>query len=200
SEIYGDPAVTPQPETYWGNVNPIGERSCYDEGKRAGETFANDMRRTRGADVRIARIFNTYGPWMDPDDGRVVSNFICQALRHEPLTIYGQGEQTRSFCFVDDLVDGLFRLLWHGEPVPFPVNLGNPDERTIASLVAALSELFDRDLPVVYKPLPADDPVRRRPDIARARTLLAWEPAVPLHQGLARTIEWFRERISASPS
>ena len=200
SEVYGDPAVTPQPETYRGNVNPVGERACYDEGKRAGETYANDMRRTRGGDIRIARIFNTYGPWMDPDDGRVVSNFICQALRGEPLTIYGEGQQTRSFCFVDDLVDGLFRLLWHDQPVPFPVNLGNPDERTIASLADVLEEVFDRPLPVVYKPLPADDPVRRRPDISRAQALLDWVPGIPLQDGLRQTVAWFRERLAAGAS
>lgn len=195
SEVYGDPEVHPQPEAYWGRVNPVGVRSCYDEGKRAAETLANDMRRCGGVDVRLARIFNTYGPRMAFDDGRVVSNFLIQALRGEPMTIYGDGEQTRSFCYVDDLVDGLYRLLWYPEPVPLPVNLGNPDERSVRALADEVEASLDLRLERHHKPLPEDDPVRRCPDITRARMLLDWEPRVDLPTGIARTAAAFRDRL-----
>lgn len=196
SEVYGDPSVSPQPESYWGNVNPVGERSCYDEGKRAAETYANDARRLRGVDVRIARIFNTYGPWMCPDDGRVVSNFVVQALRGEPVTVYGDGRQTRSFCYVDDLVRGLFGLLLHPEAVPLPVNLGNPDERTILELARIIETCLGQPVREVRRPLPSDDPLRRCPDIARAISLLNWRPEVSLQDGIARTIAYFQGKVS----
>lgn len=195
SEVYGDPKVSPQNESYWGHVNCVGERSCYDEGKRAAETYANDMRRVRGADVRIIRIFNTYGPLMCADDGRVVSNFIVQALRGEPVTVYGDGLQTRSFCYVDDLVRGIFAMALHPQPIPFPVNLGNPDERTILQLIEVIEACFGRKLQQVRKPLPSDDPLQRRPDITRAKTLLGWEPQVPVQQGIARTIDYFKAAL-----
>ena len=198
SEVYGDPKVSPQPESYWGHVNPIGERSCYDEGKRAAETYANDMRRLKGTDVRIARIFNTYGPLMCADDGRVVSNFIVQALRGEPVTVYGDGSQTRSFCYVDDLVRGLFALLLHPDPVPLPVNLGNPDERTILQLIETIEHCMQRKLGQVRRPLPADDPMQRRPDITRARTLLNWQPTVAVNDGILRTIDFFARTLKMS--
>lgn len=197
SEVYGDPDVSPQPESYWGRVNPIGIRSCYDEGKRAAETLATDMRRLRGVDVRIARIFNTYGPRMAFDDGRVVSNFLVQALRGEPLTIYGNGEQTRSFCYVDDLVDGLYRLLQRGGNPEGPVNLGNPDERTIRELTSVVAEVLGREVRTESRPLPADDPLQRCPDITRAETLLGWAPTVPLAEGIRRTAAAFSARLEA---
>ncbi|MBM4375796.1 MAG: SDR family oxidoreductase [Deltaproteobacteria bacterium] len=193
SEVYGDPLVHPQPETYWGNVNPIGERSCYDEGKRGAETALNDARRRLGVDVRIARIFNTYGPRMAFGDGRVVSNFLVQALVGKPLTIYGDGSQTRSFCYVDDLVEGLFRMLRHG-PLDAPVNLGNPGEFTIAELAELVRELVG-GVGLERHPLPADDPKQRRPDITRARSLLGFDPQVPLREGVARTLADFRARL-----
>lgn len=195
SEVYGDPDVHPQPEHYWGRVNPVGLRSCYDEGKRCAETLFMDYHRQCGVDVRIARIFNTYGPRMHPNDGRVVSNFIVQALRGEPITIYGEGEQTRSFCFVDDLVDGFLRYMAVEEPTPGPVNLGNPREFTIRQLAELVIELTGSDSQLVFKPLPADDPQQRRPDIALARDLLGWEPTVQLREGLGRTIEYFEELL-----
>jgi UDP-glucuronate decarboxylase len=194
SEVYGDPTVHPQPEEYWGNVNPIGERACYDEGKRAAETLLMDARRRWQVDARIARIFNTYGPRMAFDDGRVVSNFVVQALRGAPLTLFGDGQQSRSFCFVSDLVDGLVSLLRPG-PLDMPVNLGNPVEFTIEQLAHTVKELVDPTLDIVRKDLPADDPRQRRPDISRARSLLGFEPKVPLREGLARTIDDFRARL-----
>lgn len=200
SEVYGDPDVSPQPETYWGRVNPIGIRSCYDEGKRAAETLANDMRRLHGVDARIVRIFNTYGPRMAFDDGRVVSNFLVQALRDEPLTIYGEGRQTRSFCYVDDLVDGLFRMLRRPEPTPGPVNLGNPDERPISELTEVVGRVLGRPIRTVHQPLPEDDPMQRRPDIRRAAEWLGWAPKVALEDGIRRTAEAFAERLGRAPA
>jgi UDP-glucuronate decarboxylase len=191
SEVYGDPQVHPQPESYWGHVNPIGIRSCYDEGKRVAETLAMDYHRQSKVDIRIARIFNTYGPNMAVNDGRVMSNFICQALRGEPVTVYGNGEQTRSFCYVSDLVDGLCRLM-EGAHVG-PINLGNDSEITLLELVRAIEKVMDRPLEVEHKPLPQDDPCRRRPDLTRARTLLGYEPKVPLEEGVGRTVAYFRE-------
>jgi UDP-glucuronate decarboxylase len=193
SEVYGDPHVHPQVETYWGNVNPIGPRSCYDEGKRVAETLMMDYYRQDDVDIRIARIFNTYGPRMDENDGRVVSNFIAQSLRGEPLTIYGTGEQTRSFCYVDDLVDGLIALM-NTVGAHEPINLGNPAEFTIGQLALEIAEICGSDIVIRYCPLPEDDPTHRRPDITRAITLLAWVPQVPLREGLRRTIEEFRGR------
>jgi UDP-glucuronate decarboxylase len=193
SEVYGDPAVHPQPESYWGNVNPVGPRSCYDEGKRVAETLMMDYHRQNGVDTRIARIFNSFGPRMRADDGRVVSNFIMQALRGEPMTVYGDGSQTRSFCYVDDMVAGLVRLMEHeGEGVHLPVNLGNPRETTMLELVDMVARAVGCEPRVAHMPLPQDDPARRRPDIARARSLLGWEPAVPLEEGVEHTVAWFR--------
>lgn len=197
SEIYGDPLAHPQSERYWGNVNPIGPRSCYDEGKRAAETIFYDYGRHRGVDIRVARIFNTYGPRMAPDDGRVVSNFIVQALRGEQLTVYGNGMQTRSFCYVDDLVRGLRALMEHGHAanVPMsPVNLGNPDEFTIMELATMISQKIS-GRGVVLRPLPQDDPQRRKPDIGRAQVILGWEPRVPLDEGLGHLISYFKETL-----
>lgn len=191
SEVYGDPLVHPQPETYWGNVNPVGPRGVYDEAKRFAEAITMAYHRTHGVDTRIVRIFNTYGPRMRPGDGRVVSNFIVQALRGEPLTVYGQGEQTRSFCYVSDEVEGIFRL-FHSDRHD-PVNIGNPDEFTIAELAALVLEEIGGTSSIEYRPLPEDDPKVRRPDITVARDLLGWEPRVPLREGLRRTIPWFRE-------
>jgi UDP-glucuronate decarboxylase len=192
SEVYGDPEVHPQPETYRGAVNPIGPRACYDEGKRAAETLFMDYHRMNGVDIRIVRIFNTYGPRMHPFDGRVISNFIRQALREEPLTVYGDGTQTRSFCYRDDVVEGMIRMMENEEGFVGPVNLGNPEEFTIYELAQLVLELTGSRSPVVFKPLPADDPARRCPDISLARKKLGWEPKVPLREGLIRTIEWFR--------
>jgi UDP-glucuronate decarboxylase len=192
SEVYGDPAVHPQSESYWGNVNPIGIRSCYDEGKRAAETLFFDYHRQHGLPIKVARIFNTYGPRMQPDDGRVVSNFIVQALKGEPLTVFGDGSQTRSFCYIDDMVDGLISLMNSPREVTGPVNLGNPGEFTMIELAKQVIALTDNDCELQHLPLPADDPVRRRPDISRAREVLGWEPAVPLSEGLARTVDYFR--------
>ena len=192
SEVYGDPAVHPQSESYWGNVNPIGIRSCYDEGKRAAETLFFDYHRQHGLPIKVARIFNTYGPRMQPDDGRVVSNFIVQALKGEPLTVFGDGSQTRSFCYIDDMVDGLISLMNSPREVTGPVNLGNPGEFTMIELAKQVIALTDSDCELQHLPLPADDPVRRRPDISRAREVLGWEPAVPISEGLARTVDYFR--------
>lgn len=191
SEVYGDPLVHPQLESYWGNVNPIGPRSCYDEGKRVAETLLQCYA-ARGVEARTARIFNTYGPGMQPDDGRVVSNFAVQALAGEPLTLYGDGQQTRSFCYVSDLVEGLFSLMERGDG-PNPVNLGNPGEFTVAALADQVIALTGSTAGLRHLPLPKDDPTRRRPDISRARALLGWEPRVPLSEGLPRTIEFFRQ-------
>jgi UDP-glucuronate decarboxylase len=192
SEVYGDPEIHPQPETYRGAVNPIGPRACYDEGKRAAETLFMDYHRMNGVDIRIVRIFNTYGPRMHPFDGRVISNFIRQALREEPLTVYGDGTQTRSFCYRDDVVEGMIRMMENEEGFVGPVNLGNPEEFTIYELAQVVLELTGSRSPLVFKPRPADDPARRCPDITLARKKLGWEPKVPLREGLARTIEWFR--------
>jgi len=194
SEVYGDPQVHPQPEDYWGNVNTIGIRSCYDEGKRVAETLAFDYHRQNNVDIRVARIFNTYGPRMLENDGRVVSNFVVQALQGIPLTVYGDGSQTRSFCYVSDLVDGLIRLM--NSDYLGPVNLGNPDEYTILDLAQAVQTMVNPDTDLVYKPLPQDDPQRRKPDITKAKTLLNWSPTVPLQDGLTRTIEDFRQRMT----
>jgi UDP-glucuronate decarboxylase len=190
SEVYGDPHVHPQVESYWGNVNTIGIRSCYDEGKRVAETLFFDYHRQNGVDIRVARIFNTYGPRMSPDDGRVVSNFIVQALRGEPITIYGEGNQTRSFCFVDDLVTGLIALM-DCDDFTGPVNLGNPGEFTIAELANEIVSLTGSKSKLDYRLLPADDPVRRQPDISLANSKLKWHPTVALHEGLRHTIEYF---------
>jgi UDP-glucuronate decarboxylase len=196
SEVYGDPAVHPQSESYWGNVNPIGIRSCYDEGKRAAETLFFDYHRQHALPIKVARIFNTYGPKMQPDDGRVVSNFIVQALKGEPLTVFGDGSQTRSFCYIDDMVDGLISLMDSPREVTGPVNLGNPGEFTMLELAKQVMALTDSDCPVRHLPLPADDPARRKPDISRAKELLGWEPAVPLSEGLARTVDYFRSVLT----
>jgi UDP-glucuronate decarboxylase len=196
SEVYGDPEVHPQSEEYWGNVNPIGIRSCYDEGKRIAETLTFDYYRQNKVDIRVARIFNTYGPRMLENDGRVVSNFVVQALQGIPLTVYGDGSQTRSFCYVSDLVDGLMRLM-NGDYVG-PINLGNPDEYTILELAQNVQNLVNPNAQIKFEPLPSDDPRRRRPDITKAKTLLNWEPTVPLAQGLKLTIEDFRARMTNS--
>ena len=194
SEVYGDPQVHPQTEDYWGHVNPIGPRACYDEGKRVAETLCSDYHRQNAVDVRVVRIFNTYGPRMLLDDGRVVSNFVVQALKGEDITLYGDGQQTRSFCYIDDLVDGIVRMMnqieTHG-----PVNLGNPDEFTIRELAELVIELTGSRSRLVQRPLPKDDPVRRQPDISRARAALGWEPKVALREGLLRSISWFDNRL-----
>ncbi|AFZ36350.1 UDP-glucuronate decarboxylase [Stanieria cyanosphaera PCC 7437] len=195
SEVYGDPDVHPQPEEYRGNVNCIGIRSCYDEGKRVAETLAFDYYRQNNVDIRVARIFNTYGPRMLENDGRVVSNFVVQALRGIPLTIYGDGSQTRSFCYVSDLVEGLMRLM-NNEYIG-PVNIGNPGEYTILELAKTIQTMVNPDAELVYKPLPQDDPKQRQPDITRAKTWLGWEPTIPLQEGLKLTIEDFRDRIES---
>jgi dTDP-glucose 4,6-dehydratase len=195
SEVYGDPLQHPQPESYWGNVNPVGPRGVYDEAKRFGEAMTMAYHRYHGLDTRIVRIFNTYGPRMRPQDGRVVSNFIVQALRGEPLTVYGDGLQTRSFCYVDDLVEGIYRVFLRG--TPDPVNLGNPDEFTVLQLAERVLALTGAPGPIVRKPLPVDDPRVRQPDIGLARRTLDWAPAIPLDEGLRRTIPYFRERLGA---
>jgi UDP-glucuronate decarboxylase len=194
SEVYGDPQVHPQPETYWGNVNPIGKRSCYDEGKRCAETLFFDYHRENRVDIRVVRIFNTYGPRMNPDDGRVVSNFIVQALRGQDLTVYGDGTQTRSFCYVDDLLEGCLRLMNQTETVG-PVNIGNPGEFTMLELAELTLKLVGGKSRIVHRPLPADDPRQRRPDIAVARRVLGWEPRVALEDGLQRTIAYVRTQV-----
>jgi UDP-glucuronate decarboxylase len=196
SEVYGDPEVHPQSEDYRGNVNTIGPRSCYDEGKRVAETLSFDYHRQSGVEIRVARIFNTYGSRMLENDGRVVSNFVVQALKGQPLTVYGEGSQTRSFCYVSDLVEGLIRLM-NGEYTG-PINLGNPEEYTILQLAQSVQKMVNPDTDIIFKPLPTDDPQRRRPDITKAKTLLDWQPTVPLQEGLKLTVEDFRERI-ASP-
>ena len=215
SEVYGDPEIHPQTEDYWGNVNPIGIRSCYDEGKRCAETLFFDYRRQHKLPIKVARIFNTYGPRMLPDDGRVVSNFIVQALKGEDITIYGDGSQTRSFCYVDDLVDGLIRLMESDESVTGPINLGNPNEFTIKQLAEMVIEAsgsgFSRDSKekeiaakaaptkepnIIYKPLPQDDPTQRQPNITQAKEVLGWQPKIPLAEGLPKTIEYFRSLLS----
>jgi UDP-glucuronate decarboxylase len=198
SEVYGDPAVHPQREDYWGNVNPVGIRSCYDEGKRCAETLFFDYHRQHGTAIKVARIFNTYGPNMHPQDGRVVSNFIVQALSGQPLTIYGDGQQTRSFCYVDDLVDGLIRLMDSPDDVTGPVNLGNPVEFTIRELAELVLATTGSTAGLDRQPLPSDDPARRRPDIDLARRLLDWAPTVDLASGLPRTVDYFRTLLATS--
>jgi UDP-glucuronate decarboxylase len=197
SEVYGDPEVHPQQEGYWGHVNPIGPRSCYDEGKRCAETLFFDYKRQHNLPIKVARIFNTYGPRMHPSDGRVVSNFVVQALKCEPITIYGDGKQTRSFCYVSDLIGGLVALMDSGPDVSGPINIGNPREFTMLELANKVIELSGSQSELVYRPLPQDDPKQRQPDITQAREKLAWEPTVPLEQGLEATIDYFRTITSA---
>jgi UDP-glucuronate decarboxylase len=198
SEVYGDPTIHPQPESYWGNVNPIGIRSCYDEGKRCAETLCMDYHRSNGVDTRIVRIFNTYGPRMALRDGRVVSNFVMQALSGKPLTIYGEGNQTRSFCYCDDLIEGFLRLMeYEGADCHEPHNIGNPGEFTMLELATLVKELTGSKAPVVHEALPADDPKQRRPDISRTQKNLGWEPKTPLREGLLKTIADFRPRVEA---
>jgi UDP-glucuronate decarboxylase len=195
SEVYGDPNVHPQPEAYWGHVNPIGLRSCYDEGKRAAETLFFDYHRENGVDIRVIRIFNTYGPRMLPDDGRVVSNFIVQALQGEDLTVYGEGSQTRSFCYVDDLIDGFMRFM-EQEKIVGPMNLGNPGEFTMLQLAELVLQKVGGKSKITHLPLPSDDPKQRRPDISLAKETLGWEPKVPLEQGIERTIAYFKAALA----
>jgi len=192
SEVYGDPEEHPQTEGYWGNVNPIGIRSCYDEGKRCAETLFFDYQRQHGTEIKVARIFNTYGPRMLPDDGRVVSNFIMQALQDKDITIYGDGQQSRSFCYVDDLVEGLIRLMNSKPGLTGPVNLGNPGEFTIRELAEKVIDMVGSDSKIIFEPLPEDDPTQRQPDISYARAELGWEPAIALDKGLRPTVEFFR--------
>ena len=197
SEVYGDPNVHPQPETYWGHVNPIGFRSCYDEGKRCAETLFFDYRRQHGMAIKVARIFNTYGPRMHPNDGRVVSNFIVQALQNVPLTVYGDGKQTRSFCYVEDLIDGLIRLMASPSDFTGPVNLGNSSEYSMLELATMIKELTGSASEIVFHPLPEDDPKQRQPDITLAKTALCWQPSVPVREGLRHTVEYFRKSFAA---
>lgn len=194
SEVYGDPKVSPQPESYWGNVNPIGIRSCYDEGKRAAETLFTDYRRQYGTDIRIARIFNTYGPSMSINDGRVVSNFICQAIKNQPITVYGDGKQSRSFCYVSDLIEGLIRLFF-SEDIQGPVNLGNPSPRNMYQLATEIISIVGSNSKIIYEELPADDPVTREPDISIAKQILDWNPKVSLEDGLKLTVEYFKKEF-----
>lgn len=197
SEIYGDPHIHPQVESYWGNVNPIGLRSCYDEGKRCAETLMMDYHRQNNVDIRIARIFNTYGPRMAVNDGRVVSNFIIQALKNEPITVYGEGNQTRAFCYVSDLVEALIRFMNNDEKFIGPVNLGNPQEYTILNFAKLIIELTNSNSEIIFAPLPADDPVQREPNITLAKEKLNWEPKVGVKEGLLKTIEYFSKVINA---
>jgi UDP-glucuronate decarboxylase len=195
SEVYGDPHQHPQQESYWGNVNPIGIRSCYDEGKRCAETLFMDYHRTHKLKVKIIRIFNTYGPQMNPEDGRVVSNFIVQALKGENITVYGKGNQTRSFCYVDDLVEGFIRLMNSNDSVTGPVNMGNPNEFTVLELAEKVIKLTKSKSQIIYKPLPSDDPMQRKPDISKAKELLDWEPKIQLEEGLLKSIEYFKKFV-----
>ncbi|MHC4876763.1 MAG: UDP-glucuronic acid decarboxylase family protein [Planctomycetota bacterium] len=195
SEIYGDPKIHPQVEDDWGNVNPIGPRSCYDEGKRIAESLCVNYSQAHGVETRIIRIFNTYGPRMDPDDGRVISNFITQALRGNPLTVYGDGSQTRSFCFVEDLIEGMLRLMDHPDNAVGPVNVGNPVEMTMLELAEAIIDVIGASSEIDFEPLPKDDPTRRCPDITKAKAKLDWEPRVDLKSGLAKTIDYYREAL-----
>ena len=197
SEVYGDPEQHPQTEEYWGNVNPIGPRSCYDEGKRCAETLFFDYRRQHNLNIKVMRIFNTYGPRMHPEDGRVVSNFIMQALTGKPITIYGDGMQTRSFCYVDDLIDGMMRLMATPDDVTGPINIGNPGEFTIRQLAEKVNAMIGNAMPLHFHDLPVNDPMQRRPDIRKAQDLLGWEPHIDLDQGLSRTIAYFRNLIEA---
>jgi UDP-glucuronate decarboxylase len=196
SEVYGDPEIHPQPESYWGRVNPIGPRACYDEGKRCAETLFFDYHRQHKLDIKVARIFNTYGPRMHPNDGRVVSNFIVQALKNESITIYGRGDQTRSFCYVDDLVDGLIKLMNSKDDVTGPINLGNPTEFTIVDLAQKIIDLVGSNSNIVHKELPQDDPKQRKPDIALARQKLGWSPRVELEAGLKNTVAYFEQLLN----
>jgi len=195
SEVYGDPEVHPQPETYWGNVNPIGPRACYDEGKRCAETLFFDYHRQHGIKIKVVRIFNTYGPRMHPNDGRVVSNFIVQALRNEPITVYGDGTQTRSFCYIDDMVEGIINMMNSPDDFIGPVNLGNPEEYRIIDLARKIIDLTGSKSKIIFKPLPKDDPKRRRPDITLAKEKLSWEPKTSLEEGLQKTIEYFEKLL-----
>ncbi len=195
SEVYGNPAVHPQPETYWGNVNAIGSRSCYDEGKRCAETLFFDYHRQNNVNIRVVRIFNTYGPRMHPNDGRVVSNFIIQALTDQDITVFGDGLQTRSFCYVDDLIDGMIKMMGGSDDFTGPVNLGNPGEYTILNLAKIIIEMTHSKSKIVYKALPQDDPIQRKPDLTMAKEKLNWEPAIPLREGLAKTIEYFDQLL-----
>jgi len=197
SEVYGDPQVHPQTEDYRGSVNPIGPRACYDEGKRCAETLFFDYWRQHGLRIKVARIFNTYGPRMHPDDGRVVSNFIVQALEGRPITLYGDGSQTRSFCYVDDLIEGFIRLMATPDDVTGPINIGNPREMTVRQLAEMVVEMVGSTSEIIYHPLPADDPLQRRPDITQARAVLDWAPTIALEEGLQRTIAYFRSRMQA---
>ena len=199
SEVYGDPTLHPQPEHYWGNVNPIGLRSCYDEGKRCAETLFFDYSRVHGVNIRVGRIFNTYGPRMHPDDGRVVSNFIVQALRNQPITIYGDGSQTRSFCYVDDLIDAILLLMNAPDPVALPINLGNLTEYRVLDFAEYIRKLTHSQSEIVFKPLPSDDPKQRRPCLDNARKILGWEPKISFEEGIKKTISYFAKTI-ASPS
>ena len=195
SEIYGDPSIHPQPETYWGNVNPIGLRACYDEGKRCAETLFFDYHRQHSLRIKVARVFNTYGPRMHPNDGRDVSNFIIQALNNEDITVYGDGKQTRSFCYVDDLIEGFVKLMQSPDDFTGPVNLGNPIEMTMLELAEKIIAITGASSKIVYRPLPSDDPIQRQPDIGKAKACLDWEPKVSLDEGLDRTIAYFRQLI-----
>lgn len=197
SEVYGDPKIHPQPESYWGHVNPIGIRSCYDEGKRCAETLFFDYHRQHKLEIKVARIFNTYGPRMHPNDGRVVSNFIVQALKSEPITIYGEGQQTRSFCYVDDLIEAFLRIMASAPAVTGPINIGNPNEFTIRQLADLVIELTGSSSKLVHLPLPSDDPTQRRPDIRQAQALLQWQPSIELRAGLEKTIAYFDQLLSA---
>lgn len=197
SEVYGDPEVHPQTESYWGHVNPIGVRSCYDEGKRCAETLFFDYHRQHGVNIKVARIFNTYGPRMHPNDGRVVSNFVVQALRNENITIYGDGSQTRSFCYVEDLIDGFIKLMATPSDFTGPVNMGNPVEFTIKTLAETVLSMIDSKSRIEFKPLPQDDPRQRQPDIALAQTMLQWQPKVSLKDGLAHTIDYFKKTLAS---
>ena len=197
SEVYGDPSVHPQPEAYWGNVNPIGPRSCYDEGKRCAETLFFDYFRQHKTRIKVARIFNTYGPKMHPNDGRVVSNFIVQALKGEPITIYGDGQQTRSFCYVSDLIEGFVRLMESDETITGPINLGNPGEFTMKELAEQVLDLTGSKSKLEFRPLPADDPRQRQPDITQAKEKLGWQPSVPLKDGLVKTIAYFDQLLKS---
>lgn len=196
SEVYGDPAVHPQNESYWGNTNPIGPRACYDEGKRCAETLFFDYYRQHGLEIKVARIFNTYGPRMSPNDGRVVSNFVLQALRDEPITLYGEGDQTRSFCYVNDMVDAFVRFIETAPDVVGPINLGNPSELSIRALAELIIEMTGSRSKLVHEPLPTDDPTRRQPDITKAREILGWEPSTPLREGLTETIAYFDRMLA----
>jgi UDP-glucuronate decarboxylase len=195
SEVYGDPLMHPQTEDYWGNVNPIGPRACYDEGKRCAETLFFDYHNQHDMQIKVARIFNTYGPRMHPDDGRVVSNFVVQALRSEPITVFGDGQQTRSFCYVDDLVEGLVRLMETAPEITGPINLGNPNEFTVLELAETVRDLTSSKSEIVFRDLPQDDPTRRRPDISQAKTVLGWEPKIQIKDGVLRTIAYFEKLI-----